>query len=495
MLGKGGFGEVVSVRNRLDGRIYAIKKIRLKRKFKAKIIREVKMLSRLYHKNIIRYYQSWIEVEALDSATEAATSSDVSGFGTGTDGHNTPFGGRNGAGGEYSGDSLVESVHHADDDDYSSTLDVGAESDWLRESIPSYHYRGAALMQQNFIQRHGQHHPQPQKVSPPLQPGRLLRQKSAPRMVARNLASELSSSQGGDHFAIHDRDWNLEHGDDVFDFHANWESEQRVGPKTASTPFGSSSTASTSTAPSLSGSLSSGLSSVSSSVKLSAVKPTALPPNPVAAAAPPPLRQSKSATAAQESSSKDSDDEIESESVASRSETATNDGDDDDEEDYSDVSFSNCSFGNLAHPSGPIAAKQQEVAAADTANKPKTIPPGSWEMEECDLCGAFYHDWTVPNEHWDNLQMGMRNMSLCESCYADQLQQVGVDLKAINIKQLAPVAEQPQYLYIQMDYCERTLRHVIDEGILFEGNGINAAWRIFGQILEGLVCILSPGLR
>ena len=79
MLGKGGFGSVVKSRNRLDGRIYAIKKVLLdedKRPRSAsiqeedsqddiinnmKLLREVTTLSRLQHQHVVRYYQAWVE--------------------------------------------------------------------------------------------------------------------------------------------------------------------------------------------------------------------------------------------------------------------------------------------------------------------------------------------------------------------------------------------------------------------------------------------------
>lgn len=64
ILGKGGFGHVWKVKNKLDSRIYALKRIPLNRSNKLlnrKIKREVKLLSRLNHENIVRYYNSWIE--------------------------------------------------------------------------------------------------------------------------------------------------------------------------------------------------------------------------------------------------------------------------------------------------------------------------------------------------------------------------------------------------------------------------------------------------
>uniref|UniRef100_A0A6N2MMG4 Protein kinase domain-containing protein n=1 Tax=Salix viminalis TaxID=40686 RepID=A0A6N2MMG4_SALVM len=59
-LGHGGFGHVVLCKNKLDGRQYAVKKIRLKDKtlpVNDRILREVATLSRLQHQHVVRYYQ------------------------------------------------------------------------------------------------------------------------------------------------------------------------------------------------------------------------------------------------------------------------------------------------------------------------------------------------------------------------------------------------------------------------------------------------------
>ncbi|CAG9859480.1 unnamed protein product [Phyllotreta striolata] len=73
-LGKGAYGDVIKVQNKLDGGYYAIKRIRLNPKNRAlnkKIVREVKLLSRLNHENVVRYFNSWVETttikEDLDS--------------------------------------------------------------------------------------------------------------------------------------------------------------------------------------------------------------------------------------------------------------------------------------------------------------------------------------------------------------------------------------------------------------------------------------------
>ncbi|KAJ1958372.1 hypothetical protein IWQ62_004910 [Dispira parvispora] len=71
-LGKGGFGTVYKVRNRLDFRDYAVKKVKL-RVSEAPLhtmLREITSLAQLEHPNIVRYYCSWVEYD-----DESATSS------------------------------------------------------------------------------------------------------------------------------------------------------------------------------------------------------------------------------------------------------------------------------------------------------------------------------------------------------------------------------------------------------------------------------------
>lgn len=69
-IGRGAYGQVVKVRNRLDDQVYAIKKIRLPNNYnmKTKVLEEVRTLSSLYHRNVVRYYQAWIEREEATSS-------------------------------------------------------------------------------------------------------------------------------------------------------------------------------------------------------------------------------------------------------------------------------------------------------------------------------------------------------------------------------------------------------------------------------------------
>lgn len=74
-LGKGGFGQVVKARNKLDGRFYAVKKISQKSAAALKdTLSEIMLLSRLNHPYVVRYYTAWLE-EDINLGDEEAVSS------------------------------------------------------------------------------------------------------------------------------------------------------------------------------------------------------------------------------------------------------------------------------------------------------------------------------------------------------------------------------------------------------------------------------------
>ncbi|KAG8009052.1 Eukaryotic translation initiation factor 2-alpha kinase 1 [Nibea albiflora] len=63
-LGKGSYGNVCKVMNKLDGQCYAVKKILIKKVSKEdcmKVLREVKVLSSLQHVNVVGYHTAWME--------------------------------------------------------------------------------------------------------------------------------------------------------------------------------------------------------------------------------------------------------------------------------------------------------------------------------------------------------------------------------------------------------------------------------------------------
>ncbi|KAF9881203.1 protein kinase [Colletotrichum karsti] len=76
-LGKGGFGEVVKARKKLDGQIYAIKKISQRSQASlTEILKEVRLLSQLSHPAVVRYYNTWVEEIMDQSDTEGDTSTE-----------------------------------------------------------------------------------------------------------------------------------------------------------------------------------------------------------------------------------------------------------------------------------------------------------------------------------------------------------------------------------------------------------------------------------
>lgn len=65
-IGEGGFGHVWKARHKLDGNIYAIKKVKLSKnnsEENKRIKREVTYLSSLNSPFIVRYFQTWVEIE------------------------------------------------------------------------------------------------------------------------------------------------------------------------------------------------------------------------------------------------------------------------------------------------------------------------------------------------------------------------------------------------------------------------------------------------
>lgn len=77
-LGKGAFGEVVKVRNRMEGTFYAIKKIKHKQNKLETLLSEVLSLARLNHQYIVRYYGCWVEeVNETGSRGDSAFTSET----------------------------------------------------------------------------------------------------------------------------------------------------------------------------------------------------------------------------------------------------------------------------------------------------------------------------------------------------------------------------------------------------------------------------------
>lgn len=78
-LGKGGFGEVVKAKHRVDGQFYAVKKITYKKATSTGLqatLHEVILLSQLRHPYIVRYSTAWIEDIEDDNADDELESTE-----------------------------------------------------------------------------------------------------------------------------------------------------------------------------------------------------------------------------------------------------------------------------------------------------------------------------------------------------------------------------------------------------------------------------------
>ncbi|KAL9612098.1 MAG: hypothetical protein Q9167_003285 [Letrouitia subvulpina] len=76
-LGRGGYGEVVKARNKLDSGIYAIKKIKQTSEATLdKVLGEVRLLQQLNHPNVVKYFTAWKENDTLQSSRRDSSSLD-----------------------------------------------------------------------------------------------------------------------------------------------------------------------------------------------------------------------------------------------------------------------------------------------------------------------------------------------------------------------------------------------------------------------------------
>ncbi|KAI9457648.1 kinase-like domain-containing protein [Lactarius psammicola] len=126
LLGRGAFGSVVKARNKIDSRIYAVKKVRLRTpNTDNKILREINALSRLSHRFIVRYYTAWFEdSESLSTTASSDDSGDETADGV---------------------TSFLGAIRRRDDssDPFSIDLDDLGSGSRSSTSFPSIHFTGS----------------------------------------------------------------------------------------------------------------------------------------------------------------------------------------------------------------------------------------------------------------------------------------------------------------------------------------------------------------
>jgi len=88
MVGKGGYGKVYKARHKLDGSLYAVKRIPISQAKQSRIqehglqelesmLEEVRSLARFEHANIVRYYNAWLEFTTVPPAMSGGASAPV----------------------------------------------------------------------------------------------------------------------------------------------------------------------------------------------------------------------------------------------------------------------------------------------------------------------------------------------------------------------------------------------------------------------------------
>ena len=65
VIGRGGFGKVFRIYNKLDDQYYAIKKILLTENSVKGALHEIRILAKINHPHIVRYYNSWVQSKPL----------------------------------------------------------------------------------------------------------------------------------------------------------------------------------------------------------------------------------------------------------------------------------------------------------------------------------------------------------------------------------------------------------------------------------------------
>ncbi|KAF2766783.1 Serine/threonine-protein kinase [Teratosphaeria nubilosa] len=136
-LGKGGFGEVVKARNKLDGGVYAVKRVKQAPQFLDQVLSEVMLLNRLNHPYVVRYFSTWVETDISgaiseeDTTTTATTTTEEAieeeDEDESSDGPRMDFGGYSTGGLDFVSSSGFPQIEFGDDDSEASSDGATAE--------------------------------------------------------------------------------------------------------------------------------------------------------------------------------------------------------------------------------------------------------------------------------------------------------------------------------------------------------------------------------
>jgi translation initiation factor 2-alpha kinase 4 len=138
-LGKGGFGQVVKARKKLDGGVFAIKKIMVNTSSTlTEVLKEVALISKLNHPAVVRYYDAWVDTVPDTSAIDSDDdSSDEMSEEETNEEPSTPYAMSGGL--DFmssSGYPVIEFAYDTDDDDHGPDWSNGRGSELEAEETP-----------------------------------------------------------------------------------------------------------------------------------------------------------------------------------------------------------------------------------------------------------------------------------------------------------------------------------------------------------------------
>ena len=128
-LGRGGYGEVVKARHRLENQAYAIKKIRqASASALNKVLSEIVVLSQLNHPNVVRYFTAWTETDGLNRLESSHSSSSGESILSLVNGDREGFFTKSSGGLDFIGADPPEIVFGYDNDEEDSGLDTNDDA-------------------------------------------------------------------------------------------------------------------------------------------------------------------------------------------------------------------------------------------------------------------------------------------------------------------------------------------------------------------------------
>ncbi|KAK5135963.1 hypothetical protein LTR08_004421 [Meristemomyces frigidus] len=143
-LGKGGFGEVVKARNKLDGGVYAIKKVKQAPQLLDQTLSEVMLLNRLNHPYVVRYFGAWVETDMSNNLSESVTSTtDDTTDESSSDGPRMDFGYQSTGGLDFVSSGYPQ-IEFGDDNDDDEECDTSSD-DETAEELEDTHARNGEL--------------------------------------------------------------------------------------------------------------------------------------------------------------------------------------------------------------------------------------------------------------------------------------------------------------------------------------------------------------